>query len=141
MGIIYGMFMDLFFAECEVKVIAMMSKLVGYDYTKSFGYTTWGGQGAVFSGLRLAIAKQFPQAKENGIPNNLYCFASENAHYSLLKSVEAVGISGKHLVRVKAGKDHSMDVEDLRMRMTEVVENGDIDLCCRNNGRNGPIWY
>ncbi|MEK5232601.1 pyridoxal-dependent decarboxylase [Lysinibacillus sp. FSL K6-0232] len=115
-------------AECEVKVIAMMSKLVGYDYTKSFGYTTWGGQGAVFSGLRLAIAKQFPQAKENGIPNNLYCFASENAHYSLLKSVEAVGIGSKHLVRVKAGKDHSMDVEDLRMRMTEVVENGGIPI-------------
>jgi len=115
-------------AECEVKVIAMMSKLVGYDYTKSFGYTTWGGQGAVFSGLRLAIAKQFPQAKEEGVPNNLYCFASENAHYSLLKSVEAVGIGSKHLVRVKAGKDHSMDINDLQTRMTEVIENGGIPV-------------
>ncbi len=115
-------------AECEVKVVAMMSKLVGYDYTKSFGYTTWGGQGAVFSGLRLAIAKQFPHAKEDGIPNNLYCFASENAHYSLLKSIEAVGIGSKHLVRVKAGKDHSMDVEDLRARMTEVIEKGGIPV-------------
>lgn len=115
-------------AECEVKVIAMMSKLVGYDYTKSFGYTTWGGQGAVFSGLRLAIAKQFPQAKEDGIPNNLYCFASENAHYSLLKSVEAVGIGSKHLIRVKAGKDHSMDINDLQNRMTEVIENGGIPV-------------
>lgn len=115
-------------AECEVKVVAMMSKLVGYDYTKSFGYTTWGGQGAVFSGLRLAIAKQFPQAKEEGIPNNLYCFASENAHYSLLKSIEAVGIGSKHLVRVKAGKDHSMDINDLQARMTEVIENGGIPV-------------
>ncbi|WP_313470926.1 pyridoxal-dependent decarboxylase, partial [Lysinibacillus sp.] len=115
-------------AECEVKVVSMMSKLVGYDYTKSFGYTTWGGQGAVFSGLRLAIAKQFPHAKEDGVPNNLYCFASENAHYSLLKSVEAVGIGSKHLVRVKAGKDHAMDVEDLRARMTEVIENGGIPV-------------
>ncbi|MGE7111954.1 pyridoxal phosphate-dependent decarboxylase family protein [Lysinibacillus sp. NPDC047702] len=115
-------------AECEVKVIAMMSKLVGYDYTKSFGYTTWGGQGAVFSGLRLAIAKQFPQAKEEGVPNNLYCFASENAHYSLLKSVEAVGIGSKHLVRIKAGKDHSMDINDLQNRMTEVIENGGIPV-------------
>lgn len=115
-------------AECEVKVIAMMSKLVGYDYTKSFGYTTWGGQGAVFSGLRLAIVKQFPQAKEEGVPNNLYCFASENAHYSLLKSVEAVGIGSKHLVRVKAGKDHSMDINDLQTRMTEVIENGGIPV-------------
>lgn len=115
-------------AECEVKVIAMMSKLVGYDFTESFGYTTWGGQGAVFSGLRLAIAKQFPHAKEEGVPNNLYCFASENAHYSLLKSIEAVGIGSNHLVRVKAGKDQSMDVEDLRKRMTEVIENGGIPV-------------
>ncbi len=115
-------------AECEVKVVAMMSKLVGYDFTQSFGYTTWGGQGAVFSGLRLAIAKQFPQAKEEGVPNNLYCFASENAHYSLLKSIEAVGIGSKHLIRVKAGKDHSMDVQDLQARMTEVIENGGIPV-------------
>ncbi|EON70353.1 pyridoxal phosphate-dependent decarboxylase family protein [Lysinibacillus sphaericus] len=115
-------------AECEVKVVAMMSKLVGYDFTQSFGYTTWGGQGAVFSGLRLAIAKQFPHAKEEGVPNNLYCFASENAHYSLLKSIEAVGIGSKHLVRVKAGKDHSMDVQDLQARMTEVIENGGIPV-------------
>lgn len=115
-------------AECEVKVVSMMSKLVGYDFTESFGYTTWGGQGAVFSGLRLAIAKQFPLAKEEGVPNNLYCFASENAHYSLLKSIEAVGIGSNHLIRIKAGKDQSMDVADLRKRMTEVIENGGIPV-------------
>lgn len=115
-------------AECEVKVVSMMSKLVGYDFTESFGYTTWGGQGAVFSGLRMAVAKQFPNAKEEGIPNNLYCFASENAHYSLLKSIEAVGIGSNHLVRVKAGADHSMDMEDLEMRLTEVIEKGGIPV-------------
>lgn len=114
--------------ESEVKVISMMSKLVGYDYTKSFGYTTWGGQGAVFSGLRVAIAKQFPHAKEEGVPNNLYCFASENAHYSLLKSIEAVGIGSNHLIRVKTGKDHSMDMDDLQERLTEVIENGGIPV-------------
>ena len=42
-------------AECEVKVVAMMSKLVGYDYTKSFGYTTWGGQGAVLVDFVLPL--------------------------------------------------------------------------------------
>ena len=39
-----------------------------------------------------------------------------------------MGIGSKHLVRVKAGKDHSMDVEDLRARMTEVIENGGIPV-------------
>lgn len=115
-------------AETEVKVITMMSKLVGYDHTKSWGYTTWGGQGAVFSGLRVAVAKQFPKAKEEGVPNNLYCFASENAHYSLLKSVEAVGIGSNHLIRVKAGKDHSMDMEDLQIKLEETISNGGIPV-------------
>ena len=115
-------------AETEVKVISMMSKLVGYDYTKSWGYTTWGGQGAVFSGLRLAIAKQFPKAKEEGVPSNLYCFASENAHYSLLKSMEAVGIGSNHLVRVKAGQDHSMDLEDLQIKLEDTIKSGGIPI-------------
>lgn len=115
-------------AESEVKVIGMMSKLVGYDFTQSWGYTTWGGQGAVFSGLRLAIAKQFPHAKEEGVPRNLYCFASENAHYSLLKSAEAVGIGSNNLIRVKATSDHSMDLKDLANKLEEVIHKGGIPV-------------
>ena len=115
-------------AEAEVKVISMMSKLVGYDHTRSWGYTTWGGQGAVFTGLRLAIAKMFPKAKEEGVPSNLYCFASEGAHYSLLKSIEATGIGSNHLIRVNTLEDHSMDIEDLRQKMIQVIESGGIPV-------------
>ncbi|MCB5235599.1 pyridoxal phosphate-dependent decarboxylase family protein [Niallia circulans] len=115
-------------AEAEVKVVSMMSKLVGYDHTKSFGYTTWGGQGAVFTGLRLAIAKKYPKAKEEGIPSNLYCFASEGAHYSLLKSVEATGIGSNHLIRVKTTEDHSMDIGDLKEKLVNVIEAGGIPI-------------
>ncbi|WP_139492273.1 pyridoxal phosphate-dependent decarboxylase family protein [Brevibacillus dissolubilis] len=115
-------------AEAEVRAIAAMSKVVGYNPEISWGYTTWGGQGAVFTGLRLAIAKQFPKAKEEGIPNNLYCFASEGAHYSLLKSCEATGIGSNHLVVVKTKKDHSMDTDDLLKKMREVVEKGGIPV-------------
>ena len=114
--------------EAEVRVISMMSKIVGYDYTTSWGYTTWGGQGAVFNGLRLAIVKQFPNSNEEGIPNNLYCFASENAHYSLLKSVEATGIGSKHLITVKAGADHSMDLDDLKCKLEGVIQKGGIPV-------------
>jgi L-2,4-diaminobutyrate decarboxylase len=115
--------------EAEVKIIAMMSKLVGYDEKTSWGYTTWGGQGAVFTSLRLAIAKQFPRAKEEGIPNNLYCFASENAHYSLLKSVEATGIGSNNLITVRANPhDHAMDIQDLHEKMEQVILQGGIPI-------------
>ncbi|PFD83045.1 aspartate aminotransferase family protein, partial [Bacillus thuringiensis] len=99
-------------AKAEVKVVSMLSKLIGYNPHNSGGYTTWGGQGCVFSSLRLAISKQFPLAKEYGAPQNVYCFASENAHYSLLKSAEATGIGSNHLIKVKTDPySNSMDID------------------------------
>ncbi|PFR36757.1 pyridoxal phosphate-dependent decarboxylase family protein [Bacillus cereus] len=116
-------------AEAEVKVVSMLSKLIGYNPHNSGGYTTWGGQGCVFSSLRLAISKQFPSAKEHGAPQNVYCFASENAHYSLLKSAEATGIGSNHLIKVKTDPyTNSMDIEDLEAKMIQVIKNGGIPL-------------
>lgn len=116
-------------AAAEVKVVSMLSKLIGYNPHNSGGYSTWGGQGCVFSSLRLAIAKQFPLAKEHGVPQNVYCFASENAHYSLLKSAEATGIGTNHLIKVKTDSyTNSMDIEDLESKMIHVIENGGIPL-------------
>lgn len=116
-------------AEAEVKVVSMLSKLIGYNPHNSGGYTTWGGQGCVFSSLRLAIAKQFPLAKEHGSPQSVYCFASENAHYSLLKSAEATGIGTNHLIKVKTDPyTNSMDIEDLEAKMVQVIKNGGIPL-------------
>ncbi|MFD0698726.1 pyridoxal phosphate-dependent decarboxylase family protein [Paenibacillus sp. GCM10027628] len=115
-------------AEAEVRVISMMSKLIGYDSLKSGGYTTWGGQGAVFSGLRIAIAKFVPDALQKGVPNNLYAFCSDAAHYSLYKSMEASGIGSDRLIRVRTHADSSMDVDDLRNKMKEVIANGGIPI-------------
>lgn len=115
-------------AEAEVKVVSMMSKLIGYDSLKSGGYTTWGGQGAVFSGLRLAISKFAPDALKKGIPNNLYAFCSDAAHYSLLKSVEATGMGQDKLIRVKTNLDSSMDLLDLRAKMQDVILQGGIPV-------------
>ncbi|PFJ19684.1 aspartate aminotransferase family protein [Bacillus cereus] len=116
-------------AEAEVKVVSMLSKLIGYNPHNSGGYTTWGGQGCVFSSLRLAISKQFPSAKEHGVPQNVYCFASENAHYSLLKSAEATGIGTNYLIKVKTDPyTNSMDIEDLEAKIIHVIKNGGIPL-------------
>lgn len=115
-------------AEAEVKIIAMMRKLIGASYANAWGYTTWGGQGAVFTGLRIAITKQFPRSNEEGIPGNLYCFSSDLAHYSLLKSVQAVGIGTNNLIKVRTKSDNSMDVEDLRIKMDDVIKNGGIPI-------------
>ncbi|UKS30791.1 pyridoxal-dependent decarboxylase [Paenibacillus sp. HWE-109] len=115
-------------AEAEVRVTSMMSKLIGYDALQSGGYTTWGGQGAVFSGLRLAIAKYAPDALQKGVPNNLYAFCSEAAHYSLFKSMEASGIGSDRLIRIRTHADSSMDVDDLAIKQSEVIAQGGIPI-------------
>lgn len=111
-------------AEAEVKVTAMMSKLVGYDSNKSGGYTTWGGQGAIFTSLRLAIAKFNSDASRIGVPRNLYAFCSEAAHYSLFKSMEATGIGSNNLIRVRTLEDSSMDIKDLQEKIEKVIRSG-----------------
>ncbi|QUI23310.1 aspartate aminotransferase family protein [Vallitalea pronyensis] len=115
-------------AEAEVRIIAMLSELIGYSKTKTWGYTTWGGQGAVFSSLRLAISKYDSKATQYGVPKNLYCFASENCHYSLLKSMEATGIGSDHLILVKSNEDLSMDLDDLEFHIRQVIHKGGIPL-------------
>ncbi len=115
-------------ATAEVEVTSMLSKLIGYDENLSAGYTTWGGQGAVFNSLRLAIARYAPTSNQMGVPKNLYCFCSELSHYSLYKSVEAAGIGVENMIRVKVNNDHSMNIEDLKEKMEQVIAKGGVPL-------------
>ncbi|CRK80214.1 pyridoxal phosphate-dependent decarboxylase family protein [Neobacillus massiliamazoniensis] len=115
-------------ASAEVEIVSSLSKIVGYDEMISSGYTTWGGQGAVFNSLRIAIAKKYPNANRDGVPNNLYAFCSELSHFSLYKSMEATGIGTSHLIRVKVNEDDSMNLEDLHNKMVEVIENGGVPI-------------
>ncbi|MFL0506999.1 pyridoxal phosphate-dependent decarboxylase family protein [Ureibacillus sp. 179-F W5.1 NHS] len=115
-------------ATAEVEVTAMLSKLIGYDESISAGYTTWGGQGAVFNSLRLAIARYAPSSNQKGIPQNLYCFCSELSHYSLYKSVEATGIGVENMIRVTANADYSMNLEDLKEKIEQVIAKGGVPL-------------
>ncbi|QFF99894.1 aspartate aminotransferase family protein [Psychrobacillus glaciei] len=115
-------------ATAEIEVTSMLSKLIGYDENISAGYTTWGGQGAVFNSLRLAIARYAPSSNRNGVPQNLYCFCSELSHYSLYKSVEATGIGVENMIRVKVNADHSMNLEDLKEKMEHVIAKGGVPL-------------
>ncbi|MGY0693479.1 pyridoxal phosphate-dependent decarboxylase family protein [Virgibacillus sp. FSP13] len=115
-------------ATAEVEVTSMLSKLIGYDENLSSGYTTWGGQGAAFNSLRLAIARYAPASNQTGVPENLYCFCSELSHYSLYKSVETTGIGVENMIRVKVNHDHSMNLEDLKEKMEHVIAKGGVPL-------------
>lgn len=115
-------------AKAEVMVTSMLSKMVGYDENTSAGYATWGGQGAVFHSLRIAISRQFPESNKEGVPKNIFCFCSELSHYSLYKAAEATGIGVNNMIRVKVNDDHSMNLEDLKLKMEQVISEGGIPV-------------
>ncbi|WP_257458334.1 pyridoxal-dependent decarboxylase [Archangium lipolyticum] len=112
--------------EARSRVVAMVTRVVGYDAERSQGLTVWGARAAVLAGLRMAIARQAPTSRRKGVPRNLYCFASEAGHESLIEAVETTGIGGYHLIRVKTRKDGAMDPADLHEKMRAVAAGGDV---------------
>lgn len=115
-------------AQAEVKITSALSKVVGYDETQSGGYTTWGGQGAVFNSLRLAISRMYPNANKEGVPRNLYVYCSEDAHFSLYKAVEATGIGTNNLIRIKTNDTGEMDINHLKEEIDKTINNGGVPV-------------
>ena len=55
------------FSLAEIEVSAMSASLVGYDSNKSVGFSTFGGTGTIFYGIKLGIEKAIPDAFINGV--------------------------------------------------------------------------
>ncbi|GAB6099908.1 pyridoxal-dependent decarboxylase [Halanaerocella petrolearia] len=121
-------------AEAEVKSVAMLARIIGYDPEKAGGFFTYGGQGGVFNALRIGIEKAAPDSNEQGVPDNLYAFCSDRAHFSLKKAVET-GIGSENIIQVKTNNDTTMDIDDLRIKMNQVLEqDGKISLVLATTG-------
>ncbi|WNG50650.1 hypothetical protein F0U60_45880 [Archangium minus] len=114
--------------EAELRVVAMMSRVVGYDEERSGGLATWSARAAVLAGLRVALAKHAPEARRRGVPRDLYCFAVESGDDALLEAVETTGLGGYHLIRVRKREDGTMEPADLRAKMLAVTSGGDVPL-------------
>ena len=68
----------------EAAVVAMVSRLVGYDPARAAGVFTFGGTGTVLYGAKLGIEKAFPDAMDNGVPGGGMILASAQSHYCRL---------------------------------------------------------
>ncbi len=110
-------------AEAEIKVSAMMARVLGYDPYKSNGYFTYGGQGGTAASLRIGIEKTAPGSRYEGIPNNLYCFTSSNAHFSLHKAVET-GMGMNRVILISTNEDGSMNLNELYEKMSQALADG-----------------
>lgn len=115
--------------EAEARITALLSKLVGFDSSNSGDYAVWERHEAIFTALRIAIAKFAPDAPRSGVPRKLYVLCSEAAHDSLLRSMEAAGIGSSHLIRVRTLPDSSMDLVELKDQLIRVIRSGGTPIC------------
>lgn len=110
-------------ARAELMVTVMMGKIIGYDPERVGGYCTYGGNAGLINSMRIGVEKAGPGSRVHGVPRNMYAFASDKAHFSIMKAAE-LGIGTDHVILVRTGEDGSMDVHELARQMEEVAGHG-----------------
>ncbi|WP_051412098.1 pyridoxal phosphate-dependent decarboxylase family protein [Halonatronum saccharophilum] len=110
-------------AEAEIKSVAMMARIFGYNPKKAGGYFTYGGQGGIFNALRIGMEKAAPKTNTSGVSDNIYAICSDRAHFSLKKAVET-GIGKNKVILVKTNRDTSINIEDFEKKLDQLLAKG-----------------
>lgn len=100
----------------EATTIRWLCEIVGYPAT-AFGSLTNGGSLANTTGLKIALAAKVPSSTTeglHGLPHRPVCYASAEAHFSIEKSANILGLGSRALRKVPVDRDARMDVAALR---------------------------
>jgi len=112
------------FSEVEVRVVAAIAALVGYDPAVAGGVFTFGGTGTLLYGLKIAIEKALPGSMSSGIRSNALIFASDHSHYACLNVAGWLGVGHSNVVSIPTHSDNSMDVAALERELRAAAEAG-----------------
>jgi glutamate/tyrosine decarboxylase-like PLP-dependent enzyme len=110
----------------ERQVVRWMHQLFGYPQTAS-GITCTGTSSATL--LALAVARQrkvgpVVRARGNPTDGKLVAYCSEQAHVSVSKAIELLGLGSDALRAVPVGADFTMDCAALAQRVGQDLDNG-----------------
>jgi glutamate/tyrosine decarboxylase-like PLP-dependent enzyme len=87
----------------EARVLRWLCELIGYD-SNGFGTLTSGGSEANLIGLKCARDKAHMDVRDRGVRRangDLIVYASEQCHYSLIKSVDILGLGRENLRKIE----------------------------------------
>ena len=100
----------------EAAVVRWLCAIVGYP-DGAFGSLTSGGSLANTTGLKIALATQLPDSKTaglHGLARRPVLYASAEAHFSIEKSANILGLGTDALRRVPVDRAARVDVAALR---------------------------
>ena len=117
----------------EAQVLRWLCRLVGYG-PEAFGTLTSGGSEANLVGLKCARDHAVAAARDRGLRatnagGNLVVYASEQCHYSFVKSVDILGLGRENLRKVDTDARFHIRTDLLREAIRRDLEEGNTPVC------------
>src|SRR5437762_2170520 len=117
----------------EARVLRWLCSLVGYG-EGAFGTLTSGGSEANLIGLKLARDRSVAGARDRGLRSseaagNAIVYASEQCHYSLVKSVDILGIGRENLRKIDTDERFHIRTDLLREAIERDIAEGHTPVC------------
>ncbi len=108
----------------EHHIFAELNSWIGFDQGEGLFVT--GGSNANLVACLLARQKYLPRVKEEGFFScaKAIVFTSDQAHYSLLKAANVIGIGMNQVVKVKTNSKGQMIPEELQKAIETEKQNG-----------------
>jgi glutamate/tyrosine decarboxylase-like PLP-dependent enzyme len=119
----------------EARVLRWLCQLVGYG-EESFGTLTSGGSEANLVALKCARDRAVEGARDRGLRHasnanggNLVVYASEQGHYSFIKSVDILGLGRDNLRRIETDERFHIRTDLLREAIRRDLAEGHTPVC------------
>ena len=115
----------------ETRVLRWLCDLMGYG-SESFGTLTSGGSEANLIGLKCARDKAHRDVRDRGVRaanGDLVVYASEQSHYSLVKSVDILGLGRENLRKIETDDEFHIRTDLLREAIEHDKRAGHIPCC------------
>ncbi len=117
----------------EARVLRWLCELIGYG-AGSFGTLTSGGSEANLVALKCARDRSASGTRDGGLRasyarGNLIVYASEQCHYSFIKSVDILGLGRDNLRKIETDERFHLSADVLRQTILRDIEEGHTPCC------------
>ncbi|HEV2762075.1 MAG TPA: aspartate aminotransferase family protein [Pyrinomonadaceae bacterium] len=118
----------------EARVLRWLCELIGYG-PEAFGTLTSGGSEANLVALKCARDRAVEGVRERGLTGavasgrRLVVYASEQSHYSFVKSVDILGLGRENLRKVETDERFHIKTDALVREIERDLERGDVPVC------------
>lgn len=114
------------FAEAEIRSVAMLSDLIGFDAARSGGLFTFGGTGALLYGCKLGLEKcTGGRAMREGIREDVKIVAAQTAHYSRINVAGWLGLGTRNLVEIPCTEEGAISLAHLEEALRAAISRGE----------------